>query len=209
MIFIFMNLDPRQILQHPLIYTTYQKIVGGYRARKLFVDNDVKPQKGQQILDIGCGPGDILDFLNDVNYVGIDIDSDYISKAKQKYGHKGKFLKGTVDQINLNGQKFDTVFSAGVLHHLTDKEVLDLLNFAKKHLKREGIFVSFDGVFIDNQNKISRYFLKKDRGQYIRTTKQYLSLAEQVFPNVTYSIDETYFRIPYTSIIIKCDLSEK
>ena len=57
-----LNLDPRKILSHPVIYTSYQKIVGGYRARKLFVENNVNIQSGQKILDIGCGPGDILPY---------------------------------------------------------------------------------------------------------------------------------------------------
>ena len=44
------KLDPRKILSHPIIYTTYQKIVGGYRARKLFVENNVNAKEGQKIL---------------------------------------------------------------------------------------------------------------------------------------------------------------
>ncbi|MFK7831762.1 MAG: class I SAM-dependent methyltransferase [Winogradskyella sp.] len=199
------NLDPRNILSHPIIYTTYQKIVGGYRARKLFVEKNVAIKPGQKILDIGCGPGDILEFLPDVDYTGIDLDANYIAQAKKKYGNKGHFKCAGVDNLDLTEiHTFDIVISAGVLHHLNDKQCFNLFNIAKKALKPEGRFVSFDGCYIPNQNKISQYFLKKDRGQFVRTQPEYEALVKSCFTNVNATIDETYFYIPYTSIILDC-----
>jgi len=198
------SLDPRQILEHPFIYTTYQKIVGGYRARKLFVKNNIKAKSGHKILDIGCGPGDILDFLPDVDYTGVDVDENYIIQAKKKYGHRGTFIcQGIDNALDLDlDQSYDLVICAGVLHHLDDAQCLKLMHTAKQALHPQGRFVSFDGVFIENQNKIAKYFLQKDRGQFIRTTPEYVQLAQQVFSHVSHTIDHTYFRIPYTSIIL-------
>lgn len=203
------NFDPRIILQYPIIYTTYQKIVGGYRARKLFVENNVKIKAGQKILDIGCGPGDILNFLPKVDYTGIDLDKNYIEQAKKKYGNKGIFKCAGVDDLKLiENYTFDIVISAGVLHHLTDEQCLKLLNIATKALKPSGRFISFDGCYIPNQNKIAVYFLKKDRGQYVRTQTEYEQLASNYFSNIHSVIDESYFRIPYTSIIMDCKNSD-
>ena len=78
-------LDPRSILNFSFLYTSYQYIVGGIRARRLFVENDVNVKTGDRVLDIGCGPGDILKFLPEVEYVGIDVDANYIDTAKKKY----------------------------------------------------------------------------------------------------------------------------
>lgn len=200
--------DPRKILNNPIIYTTYQKIVGGYKARKLFVKNNVKAIKGQKILDIGCGPGDILDFLPDVDYTGIDIDQNYIYQAKKKYGNKGHFICGSIDKIDFKvTNKYDIVISAGVLHHLDDNQCYNLLEIAKKALKENGKFVSFDGVYTNNQSKIARFFLKKDRGEYIRSKQEYENLAFKAFSKVHTIIDESYFHIPYTSVIMTCSLS--
>ncbi|MUU79657.1 class I SAM-dependent methyltransferase [Winogradskyella endarachnes] len=200
-----LNLDPRKVLSHPIVYTTYQKIVGGYRARKLFVENNVKIKPGQKILDIGCGPGDILEFLPDVDYTGIDLDENYIAQAKKKYGQKGHFKCAGVDGLDLkNNNTFDIVISAGVLHHLTDEQCFNLFKIAVKALKPNGRFISFDGCYIPNQNKISEYFLKKDRGQYVRNQAEYERLSKTYFNSVKSTIDESYFYIPYTSIIMDC-----
>ncbi|WP_179005505.1 class I SAM-dependent methyltransferase [Winogradskyella forsetii] len=200
-----LNLDPRKILSHPVIYTSYQKIVGGYRARKLFVENNVNIKPGQKILDIGCGPGDILEFLPNVDYTGIDLDHNYIEQAKKKYGNKGTFKCAGVDDLDLiETHTFDIVISAGVLHHLTDEQCFNLFKIAVKALKPNGRFVSFDGCYVPNQNKISAYFLRKDRGQFVRTQLEYERLAKIHFNNIDSTIDESYFFIPYTSIIMDC-----
>lgn len=200
-----MNLDPRQILEHPFLYTTYQKLVGGYRARKLFVQNNLNIKSGDKLLDIGCGPGDILDFLPEVDYTGLDMDEKYIERAKKKYSHRGDFFCQGVDDLQLNlSNNYDKVICTGVLHHLDYNQCIKLMQYAKDALKTNGVFISFDGVFIENQNKIAKYFLKKDRGQFIRTTPEYLKLAKEIFNNVDYTIDESYFKIPYTSIIMSC-----
>ncbi|MDN3492608.1 class I SAM-dependent methyltransferase [Winogradskyella bathintestinalis] len=200
-----LNFDPRKILSHPVVYTSYQKIVGGYRARKLFVENNVKIKPGQKILDIGCGPGDILEFLPKVDYTGIDLDANYIAQAKKKYGNKGQFKCAGVDGLDLEeNHTFDIVISAGVLHHLTDEQCFNLFEIAVKALKPNGRFISFDGCYIPNQNKISAYFLRKDRGQFVRTQPEYERLAKTYFSNVVSTIDESYFFIPYTSIIMDC-----
>lgn len=202
------KLDPRKILSHPTIYTTYQKIVGGYRARKLFVENNVNAKVGQKILDIGCGPGDILDFLPNVDYTGLDLDANYIEQAKKKYGKRGRFICAGVDDLDFNTtSKFDIVIAAGVLHHLDDKQCFNLFSIAKKALKLNGRFISFDGVYIPNQNKIAKYFLQKDRGQFIRTQSEYEKLTKSMFSSVESNIDEQYFYIPYTSIIMTCRLN--
>ena len=200
-----LRIDPRKILSHPIVYTTYQKIVGGYRARKLFVENNVKIKPGQKILDIGCGPGDILEFLPEVDYTGIDLDANYIAQAKKKYGKRGDFKCSGVDDLELiDSNTFDIVISAGVLHHLTDEQCFNLFKIAVKALKPNGRFVSFDGCYIPNQNKISAYFLRKDRGQFVRTQTEYERLTKSYFTKLDSTIDESYFFIPYTSIIMDC-----
>lgn len=201
----YRKLDPRRILQHPLAYTNYQKLVGGYKARRYFVEHHVKAEVDYKILDIGCGPGDILDFLPKVDYTGIDIDENYIAKAKTKYGSRGNFVCSAVEDLNMDSSvKFDIVIAAGVLHHLNNSQCSALFNMIKDHLKPNGRFVSMDGCFIPNQNKISEFLLKKDRGEFVRTQNEYESIAHSVFKSVNTVIEESYFNIPYTLIIMSC-----
>jgi len=197
--------DPRYLLRIPFIYTSYQKLVGGYRARRLFVENMVKIEPNQKILDIGCGPGDILDFLPNVNYLGIDVDNNYIENAIKKYRHRGSFICSEITEFTLSEpESFDVVISSGVLHHLNDEASIKLFELAYNALKIDGRLITYDGCYIANQNLISKMFLKLDRGKFVRTKKEYEKLAKSCFSNVNSIIEEDYFRIPYTSIGMEC-----
>ncbi|CAH8292696.1 methyltransferase family protein [Mariniflexile fucanivorans] len=163
------SLDPRSFLRIPFIYTSYKKLVGGYGARKLFVKNIVRAKPNQKILDIGCGPGDILDFLPEVNYFGFDLDENYIKKAKSKYQDKGKFTCSGITDFTLpDPGTFDIVIASGIVHHLNNQEAKKLFKTAKKALKPKGRFITLDGCFIKKQNLISYLLLKLDRGLFIR-----------------------------------------
>lgn len=63
--------------------------------------------KGKTILDIGCGLGDLIPFLEqqtggDFNYVGIDIAEKLIDDARSIYGHDGReFYVGDIFSVNV------------------------------------------------------------------------------------------------------------
>ncbi|WP_299556118.1 class I SAM-dependent methyltransferase [Seonamhaeicola sp.] len=197
-------LDPRSILKLSYFYTTYQYLVGGIRARRLFIENDARINAGEKVLDIGCGPGDILRFLPEVNYTGCDINPKYIKTAREHYPQYD-FHATSIEKFKLKDpQTFDVVITTGVIHHLNDNQVKTLFNLAKNALKPEGRLVTFDGCYIANQNPISKKFLDMDRGNFIRNEKEYVFLAKQYFSDVKTKIDETYFHIPYTSLIMEC-----
>ena len=197
-------IDLRNILKSALIYNTYQYIVGGVRARRLFITKDTKIAEGMKVLDIGCGPGYLIDFLPEVDYTGIDIDQHYIETAKNSYKYKQFYCK-SVDDFKLEApHTFDVVISAGVVHHLTDQQSSKLFELAKKALKPNGRLITLDGCYTDKQNIISKKLLDLDRGEFIRTENEYKSLANKHFTEINTKIDNSYFHIPYTSIIMEC-----
>ncbi|MEH7352134.1 methyltransferase domain-containing protein [Neobacillus drentensis] len=74
------------------------------------------PQKGEKILDLGCGTGDLADKLNQlgINVVGIDQSENMVKQAQQKY--PGIIFK-VEDAVSLKDQnEFDAVFSNATLH---------------------------------------------------------------------------------------------
>lgn len=193
------------ILRNPLVYWSYQKLVGGDTARRLFIKNHVKPIEGAKLLDLGCGPGNILDFLPVMDYYGFDIEPDYIEAAKKKYGKRGKFICASMDEFKVpNPGTFDIAIATGVIHHLNDDETKNLFKIASQALKPSGRLVTFDGCYIKNQNIIAYLMLKFDRGKYVRKKNEYENLASQLFSSVNSIIDQTYFHLPYTSIIMEC-----
>lgn len=198
------SFDPRRILENSIIYNTFQHIVGGVKARRLFVENDVRLQANQKILDIGCGPGYLIDFLPDADYTGIDIDVNYIKTAKERYPND-TFYCTAVEDFNLEAPNtFDVVIAAGVIHHLTDSQTSRLFELAKKALKPNGRLITLDGCYIEKQNPIAKKLLDMDRGKFVRTEEKYIALASKHFNTVNSKVDNSYFNIPYTSIILEC-----
>ncbi|AEH01629.1 hypothetical protein Lacal_1782 [Lacinutrix sp. 5H-3-7-4] len=43
-----------------------------------------------------------------------------------------------------------------------------------------------------------------DRGKFVRTEEKYIALASKHFNTVNSKVDNSYFNIPYTSIILEC-----
>ena len=195
----------RKLLSTPIIYSTFQEAIGASSSRRKFVDVYMKPNVGDQVLDIGCGPGDILPFLPKVKYIGFDMSKSYIDAAISKYGDHGEFIHQALDETNVqNFATNDIVLAIGVLHHLNDSEVCNLFKIAFTALKDGGRLITFDGVYLDNQSPIARYLLDNDRGQYVRTAVEYERLAKSVFPGVTSYIRRNLLRIPYDHIILEC-----
>jgi len=198
-------MEIRKILSIPSIYVLFQYIVGAEKLWTTFSKEYIKPEDGNKILDIGCGPGTILNYLPEVDYTGFDMSPEYIEAAKRDFGNRGTFLckKVTLDAIESLSQ-FDIVLAIGIIHHLTDEETLDLFELAKKAMKPSGKLVTIDGCFTEKQSPIARFILKKDRGQFVRKKEEYLTLAGKVFSNVSHTVRHDMSRIPFTHMIMEC-----
>lgn len=198
----------KSCLKIPLLYNFFQWGVGATRVRKKIIESLAFPKSNMTLLDIGCGPGTIVPFLpKDVSYYGVDISAKYIDFASRKFSSRSFSCLNVVDcELQQNWPKFDYILALGVLHHLEDFECLKLFSFAKKALAIGGCLLTFDGCYECNQSRLAKYFLDQDRGQNIRSEQGYRALAENSFKNINTTISHSMFRIPYTSIIMKCSL---
>lgn len=197
----------RGLLGVPLIYRIFKLFIASRDSYHEIVNTYIRPQKGDKVLDIGCGPADILDFLCDVEYMGFDANPRYIQEARKRYSSRGSFSCQIIDEANWPTKYegyFDIVIALGILHHLDDSEALKLLKLAHKALKPEGRLITLYGVFIEKQNRLARWVISMDRGQNVRSEAGYVYLVKQVFQDFDVFIRHDMLRIPYTHIIIEC-----
>jgi len=106
--------------------------------------NILNPQKGEFILDLGCGSGQLTHqiSLSKAEVIGIDNSENMINSAKENYPKLNFYVK---EAYNFQFQKpFDAIFSNAVLHWVADSEnaVLSMC----KNLKKGGkLVVEFGG----------------------------------------------------------------
>ena len=197
----------KSILEQPFVYKLFSALVGAQYSISTFVNQYVRPAAGDRILDIGCGPGKILDHLPQVDYFGFDFSPSYIESATRRYGHRGQFFCQRVSEAQVfleQPESFDIVLAIGVLHHLDDAEALQLFEIAWRALKKGGRLVTYDGCYVRGQSRAATYLLSRDRGQFVRDEQGYTSLARSSFDEVRASVRHDLLRIPYTHIIMEC-----
>jgi SAM-dependent methyltransferase len=196
--------DLRSILAVPAVYRLFGRVIGG-GARARFVRDHLRPRPGDRILDLGCGPGDLLAHLPACDYVGVDLDPKYVTAARARYRDRGTFRCEPAEAVaELEPGSFDLVVASGLLHHLTDAQAVATLEVARRALRPGGRFVSLDGCFVPGQSRIARWLLRRDRGKFVRDLPGYRKLAAVVFSMVVPAVRHDLLRIPYTLLILDC-----
>ena len=186
-----------------LFYSFSQKIMSATSFRRKVVSKNIT-KNNVNVLDIGCGPAEILDSLPIVNYFGYDINSAYINFAKKKYGKIGNFYCRKFTNKELKRlPRFDHVLLLVILHHLDDKEIKQLILRIKKILKKNGNIIAVDPILLKKQNSIAKFIIEKDRGNNVRSKKEYLKNIKKYFKKIKTKIYHQKF-IPYTWLVMIC-----
>ena len=189
-------------------YQLAMSAIGGPNPRKVHISRYIRPQRGDRILDVGCGPADIIESLPDVSYLGIDISPQYIEAARKNYGNRASFICQDVTKIDPEDlEPFDIVLATGLLHHLSDAEAITLLCSCRSLLKPYGRMITFDGCRTEKQHPFDTWMLNNDRGEFVRYKNEYVKLASTVFPEVRVHVHSDLLRIPYTLAIMELTLS--
>ncbi len=199
----------RNFLSNPTIYTWLMGILSSTTAQYRIVNDYIRPSPKMRLLDIGCGPADILAYLpEDIQYVGFDASQQYVESAKKRFTHRGFFYQENVNEATIKEhEKFDLVMAIGVMHHLDDREVKSLSKIAWQALRPGGRFLTIDPCYVVKQNKLARFIISKDRGQNVRSPDQYTTLitknSKWDSPH-TISVIHDLLCIPYTHSILEC-----
>lgn len=197
----------RSILSNPFIYNLMQRFMGADRSRRYFTEKIIRAKAGDRILDLGCGTAEILDYLPDVDYHGYDISQQYIDSASARFKAKGTFSAEILTaEAAEKIPKFDIVLSIGVLHHLNDRDAVELFKTAHAALKPGGRLLAIDPVYESGQNPVARFLISKDRGMNVRDKQGYLDLIPDNLFNVD-SFVKSQAWIPYTHFYIIAEKS--
>jgi len=191
----------RNVLSHPWIYTLTQWLWYRSGQQQRYVQEWIRPQPGDRILDIGCGPARLLDWLPEIQYVGYDPNPLYIADAAARFDGRGRFHGGRLSEIcDREAGRFDIVLANGVLHHVSDEAARELLRLACQALKPKGRMITRDGCYEEGQSALARFLLRADRGRFVRTPSDYEILLRQQFDVLRSAILRDALRLPYSLI---------
>jgi SAM-dependent methyltransferase len=185
------------------LYDLFQRVVGAPASKRQFVTRHVRPAASDHVLDLGCGTGAMLELLPDgVSYVGVEIDPNYVARARERFGARGEFV--CTDLTSYDGERvFEIVVAHGVMHHLDDDAMAAAGGVARRALVDGGRVVFAEPCRLPSQGRIETALMNRDRGRYIRTPERYVELLSESFPSVSTHYMLGSYRIPYSMMILE------
>jgi SAM-dependent methyltransferase len=181
------------------------RMLGADAAMRRLVREVLRPEAGQRLLDVGCGPGRLTEFLPEMAYFGIDQDEQYLAEARSRYPG------GRFERVDLNcGLSsfsecgFDLIVANGLIHHLSDEVAGSLVRDCFERLNSGGRLVTVDCEWQAGQHPIAGLLNKLDRGRFVRDAEGYLALARSAFERIEIYRYKNMLRVPYSHIVLEC-----
>lgn len=89
-----------------------------------------------EVLDLGCGSGNMLATIKTGHLTGVDLSSSLIGLAKEKLADRdAQLFIGSVEDLpkEISAQKYDKIFSSEVIEHIEHPEAMiaQILSVAK------------------------------------------------------------------------------
>ncbi len=191
----------------PSVYGWLQRSLAISRARHEVASTYIRAQPGDRVLDIGCGPAEVLAHLPGVRYVGLDYNAKYLQEARQRYRERDPrpwFAQMDVRALRPGARRFDIVLAQGLLHHFDDAAAQSILTAAAGLLSDTGRLITVDCAFDPAQSRIARLLASNDRGRHVRPVAEYSRIAATAFEQVTTHVRHNLMRVPYTHVIMVC-----
>jgi len=129
----------------------------------------------QPVLDIGCGPGFLEEFIE---AVATDIDEENLAKVK------GKKILADGNNLPFEPESFSTIFCIDTIHFI--KEPKKLLKF----LKKDGKLIV--GQFCNQHNHKEKLLELKNKFSNIKIEKEFLIKTEKEWETVLVLSNNTF-----------------
>ncbi len=166
-----------RLLEHPSVYRLWQAPFQKAKIEPLLRHNDLS--RIRRVLDVGCGPGTNSGIFRAAEYLGFDINPDYVASARRK--HVARFEVGDVTAWRPEpGQRFDFILVNSLLHHIDDVGVRQAFGSLREALAPDGHLHLLELV-TPVSGKAARWLAQADRGRFSRSVPTWAALCDPFF----------------------------
>lgn len=118
-------------------------------------------------LDVGCGPDSWLRLVG-VKPEGVDADNCRVAAFARR---NGRAVCASAMRLPFAGGEFDSVWSFGLLHHLSDEDARLTVKEMRRVTRPGGCLVVFDGVLPDApwKHPLAAALRRMDCGHWMRS----------------------------------------
>jgi len=102
---------------------------------KKYLKKYLKTKPNDLILDVGCGIGHLLDYLNQFSNNLVGIDADLISLLYAKKTTSAEYVSSKAEKLPFKDNTFDKIISFNVLEHIENEQ--KVLNEIKRVAKNK------------------------------------------------------------------------
>ena len=132
--------EKRKIVKddYNVIADTYAKCYSEIDYCKTYIDEFIASLSGKKVLDIGCGAGQITDYLTQkgIRAIGLDFSQELLKIARQNFP-KSKFILADICEYEQKEQ-VDGIITKDVLFHMSDENLIQVLQKFRKLLNPNG-----------------------------------------------------------------------
>lgn len=192
-----------KLVTSPSFHRSLMFALGADRGLTTYAGAFLKARSGMKMLDVGCGPANILEYLPDLDYTGMDLNEKHIVSARRRFGDRGRFIVGDAARdLNQENDTFDLISVSALLHHLSDDEARSLFRSIRPLLRPGGRIVTLDPVWLPKQRAVVKLLNRLDSGMNIRTPEGYASLLEGLSLDFQTRTLNNLLRVPYDHFVM-------
>jgi len=170
------------LMEHPLVYRLWQAPFAEKKLAPFFSHNDMRSMR--RVLDVGCGPGTNAAHFSQTEYVGVDINPDYIADARRR--HPGlRFVVADVTTSPELGARFDCVLVNSFLHHVNDHDARSILDHLAPLVTGDG-YVHLLELVLPERRSPAQLLARLDRGRYARPVDAWRKLFTARYEPATF-----------------------
>jgi len=139
--------------------------------------------KGKRILDVGCGLGDLVPYIEDVtdgdfHYTGIDVAPSLIAAAKKKFQHPNVQFKCGDISSSLGESMFDVSILSGALNYRINDNIgnTEMVLSELFKITKETMSVNFLSSYVDYQEDKNFHYSPEAMLSFAKSLSTWVSI---------------------------------